>query len=102
MEFVTKDASLTILLTMSLVILITQLEDGDIICFQRSLTSEEDIHRYPDVPSYLEYVHNRQVHNLLVASYYFTLAFPWISLLLLNMFAVSSNCCEIIIKKMKV
>ena len=44
MQFVTKDASLTILLTMSLVIPITQLEDGDIICFQRSLTSEEDIH----------------------------------------------------------
>ena len=67
----------------------SQLEDGDIICFQRSLTSEEDIHRYPDVPSYLEYVHNRQVHNLLVALYYFTLSFPWISLLLLNMFAMS-------------
>ncbi|CAJ1965192.1 unnamed protein product [Sphenostylis stenocarpa] len=39
-----------------------KLEDGDIICFQKasSLDSEENI-RYPDVPSYLEYVHNRQV-----------------------------------------
>ncbi|KAJ6995427.1 ubiquitin carboxyl-terminal hydrolase 12 [Populus alba x Populus x berolinensis] len=41
---------------------ISQIEDGDIICFQKSppLEKEEDC-RYPDVPSYLEYVHNRQV-----------------------------------------
>jgi len=39
----------------------SQLEDGDIICFQRSLTSEDDLHRYPDVPSFLDYVHNRQI-----------------------------------------
>ncbi|RZB42519.1 ubiquitin carboxyl-terminal hydrolase 12-like isoform X2 [Glycine soja] len=40
----------------------SQLEDGDIICFQKasSMDSEENA-RYPDVPSYLEYVHNRQV-----------------------------------------
>lgn len=38
-----------------------QLEDGDIICFQKTpLAGEEDC-RYPDVPSFLEYVHNRQV-----------------------------------------
>ncbi|CAJ1965196.1 unnamed protein product [Sphenostylis stenocarpa] len=39
-----------------------KLEDGDIICFQKasSLDTEENI-RYPDVPSYLEYVHNRQI-----------------------------------------
>ncbi|OIT27340.1 PREDICTED: ubiquitin carboxyl-terminal hydrolase 12-like [Nicotiana attenuata] len=40
----------------------SQLEDGDIICFQkllRSQTSEQ--YRFPDVPSFLEYVHNRQV-----------------------------------------
>ncbi|KAH7415376.1 hypothetical protein KP509_14G040100 [Ceratopteris richardii] len=39
-----------------------QLEDGDIICFQKS-TSDEQIAacRFPDVPSFLEYVHNRQV-----------------------------------------
>lgn len=39
-----------------------QLEDGDIICFQKApaMDSEEHV-RYPDVPSYLEYVHNRQV-----------------------------------------
>jgi len=43
-------------------ILYLQLEDGDIICFQKasSMDSEENA-RYPDVPSYLEYVHNRQV-----------------------------------------
>ncbi|KAJ6923886.1 ubiquitin carboxyl-terminal hydrolase 12 [Populus alba x Populus x berolinensis] len=41
---------------------ISQIEDGDIICFLKSppLEKEEDC-RYPDVPSYLEYVHNRQV-----------------------------------------
>lgn len=39
-----------------------QLEDGDIICYQRALTrGEEDVCRYPDVPSFLEYVRNRQV-----------------------------------------
>ncbi|GAU44158.1 hypothetical protein TSUD_399800 [Trifolium subterraneum] len=39
-----------------------QLEDGDIVCFQKapSVDNEEQV-RYPDVPSYLEYVHNRQV-----------------------------------------
>ncbi|KAI9153875.1 hypothetical protein LWI28_017843 [Acer negundo] len=41
---------------------ISQIEDGDIICFQKisPLESEEDC-RYPDVPSFLEYVHNRQI-----------------------------------------
>ncbi|KAL8538971.1 hypothetical protein ACS0TY_000829 [Phlomoides rotata] len=40
----------------------SQLEDGDIICFQKSpqvLKSEEC--RYPTVPAFLNYVHNRQV-----------------------------------------
>ncbi|PHT31660.1 Ubiquitin carboxyl-terminal hydrolase 12 [Capsicum baccatum] len=40
----------------------SQLEDGDIICFQKHLqrqTSEQ--YRFPDVPSFLKYVHNRQV-----------------------------------------
>lgn len=39
-----------------------QIEDGDIICFQKvpNIQSEEE-YRYPDVPSYLEYVKNRQV-----------------------------------------
>lgn len=39
-----------------------QIEDGDIICFQKSapLESEEQC-RYPDVTSFLEYVQNRQV-----------------------------------------
>ncbi|GKU93700.1 hypothetical protein SLEP1_g7273 [Rubroshorea leprosula] len=40
----------------------SQLEDGDIICFQKSLPVESPEYlRYPDVPSFLEYVHNRQV-----------------------------------------
>ncbi|KAH0469116.1 hypothetical protein IEQ34_002348 [Dendrobium chrysotoxum] len=40
----------------------SQLEDGDIICYQKAPTQEnEDKYRYPDVPSFLEYVHNRQV-----------------------------------------
>ncbi|XLS71974.1 hypothetical protein HN51_028839 [Arachis hypogaea] len=39
-----------------------QLEDGDIICYQKTpkVGSAEQF-RYPDVPSFLEYVHNRQV-----------------------------------------
>lgn len=39
-----------------------QIEDGDIICFQKPtpVESEEEC-KYPDVPSFLEYVHNRQV-----------------------------------------
>ncbi|KAL0926393.1 hypothetical protein M5K25_002618 [Dendrobium thyrsiflorum] len=40
----------------------SQLEDGDIICYQKAPIQEnEDKYRYPDVPSFLEYVHNRQV-----------------------------------------
>ncbi|XP_028053136.1 ubiquitin carboxyl-terminal hydrolase 12-like isoform X9 [Camellia sinensis] len=40
----------------------SQLEDGDIICFQKSTQVESSEQcRYPDVPSFLEYVHNRQV-----------------------------------------
>ncbi|KAA8539048.1 hypothetical protein F0562_025740 [Nyssa sinensis] len=40
----------------------SQLEDGDIICFQKSPQVESNEQcRYPDVPSFLEYVHNRQV-----------------------------------------
>ncbi|XP_061352581.1 ubiquitin C-terminal hydrolase 12-like isoform X1 [Gastrolobium bilobum] len=40
----------------------SQLEDGDIICFQKAPSADSEEHvRYPDVPSYLEYVHNRQV-----------------------------------------
>ncbi|XP_024017495.1 ubiquitin carboxyl-terminal hydrolase 12 isoform X2 [Morus notabilis] len=39
-----------------------QLEDGDIICFQKSpQVGISEQCRYPDVPSFLEYVHNRQV-----------------------------------------
>uniref|UniRef100_A0A2N9EUT0 Ubiquitin carboxyl-terminal hydrolase 7 ICP0-binding domain-containing protein n=1 Tax=Fagus sylvatica TaxID=28930 RepID=A0A2N9EUT0_FAGSY len=38
-----------------------QLEDGDIICFQKSpKVGSGDQCRYPDVPSFLDYVHNRQ------------------------------------------
>ncbi|KAL5076247.1 hypothetical protein RYX36_015231 [Vicia faba] len=41
----------------------SQLEDGDIVCFQKAppVVDNEQQVRYPDVPSYLEYVHNRQV-----------------------------------------
>ncbi|XP_030531793.1 ubiquitin C-terminal hydrolase 12-like isoform X2 [Rhodamnia argentea] len=40
---------------------LSQIEDGDIICFQKARIDNEDEFRYPDVPSYLEYVHNRQI-----------------------------------------
>ncbi|XP_028116219.1 ubiquitin carboxyl-terminal hydrolase 12-like isoform X8 [Camellia sinensis] len=40
----------------------SQLEDGDIICFQKSSRVESGEQcRCPDVPAFLEYVHNRQV-----------------------------------------
>ncbi|KAL6997869.1 CSN-associated deubiquitinating enzyme Ubp12 [Sarracenia purpurea var. burkii] len=40
----------------------SQIEDGDIICFQKSPPHEsEEPCRYPDVPSFFEYVHNRQI-----------------------------------------
>ncbi|KAF5189288.1 Ubiquitin carboxyl-terminal hydrolase, partial [Thalictrum thalictroides] len=42
----------------------SQLEDGDIVCFQKSLTAETgEEFRHPEVPSFLEYVHNRQVRG---------------------------------------
>ncbi|KAG6765024.1 hypothetical protein POTOM_029038 [Populus tomentosa] len=39
----------------------SQLEDGDIVCYQKPppMGSDEQC-RYPDVPSFLEYMHNRQ------------------------------------------
>lgn len=41
-----------------------QLEDGDIVCFQKSpLVDKVEQYRYPDIPSFLEYVHNRQVRH---------------------------------------
>eukprot|EP00252_Welwitschia_mirabilis_P016662 TRINITY_DN3688_c0_g2_i2.p1 TRINITY_DN3688_c0_g2~~TRINITY_DN3688_c0_g2_i2.p1 ORF type:complete len:1108 (+),score=261.03 TRINITY_DN3688_c0_g2_i2:336-3659(+) len=41
---------------------VSQLEDGDIICLQKVISKEEQHqYRFPDVPSFLEYVHNRQV-----------------------------------------
>ncbi|KAF3789504.1 Ubiquitin carboxyl-terminal hydrolase 12 [Nymphaea thermarum] len=40
----------------------SQLEDGDIICYQKApQVTNESCFRYPDVPSFLEYVHNRQL-----------------------------------------
>lgn len=40
----------------------SQLEDGDIICFQKAVTDENLREcRFPDVPSFLDYVNNRQV-----------------------------------------
>ncbi|KAG2631787.1 hypothetical protein PVAP13_2NG047900 [Panicum virgatum] len=39
-----------------------QLEDGDIICFQKSPKPDSaDRYRFPDVPSFLVYIRNRQV-----------------------------------------
>ncbi|KAG2315544.1 hypothetical protein Bca52824_018666 [Brassica carinata] len=40
---------------------LSQIEDGDIICYQKALSIEEDECAYPDVPSFLEYVQNREV-----------------------------------------
>ncbi|XP_031479052.1 ubiquitin C-terminal hydrolase 12-like isoform X2 [Nymphaea colorata] len=40
----------------------SQLEDGDIVCYQKApQVTNENCCRYPDVPSFLEYVHNRQL-----------------------------------------
>ncbi|CAM8884881.1 unnamed protein product [Rhodiola kirilowii] len=39
----------------------SQIEDGDIICFQKLAPISEEQYRYPTVPLYLEFVHNRQV-----------------------------------------
>jgi hypothetical protein len=39
-----------------------QIVDGDIICYQkRCLQDSMDRYRYPSVPSFFEYIHNRQV-----------------------------------------
>uniref|UniRef100_A0A0E0Q4E6 ubiquitinyl hydrolase 1 n=1 Tax=Oryza rufipogon TaxID=4529 RepID=A0A0E0Q4E6_ORYRU len=39
-----------------------ELEDGDIVCFQKSPKPDTaDQYRYPDVPSFLVYIRNRQV-----------------------------------------
>jgi ubiquitin carboxyl-terminal hydrolase 7 len=39
-----------------------QLEDGDIICYQKRCSPEKmDQYRYPSVSSFFEYIHNRQV-----------------------------------------
>ncbi|XP_049354814.1 ubiquitin C-terminal hydrolase 12-like [Solanum verrucosum] len=48
-----------------------QLVDGDIICFQKSLRNQcTEQYRFPEVPSFLEYMHNRQPkeHEMLVPS----------------------------------
>ncbi|XP_010558916.1 PREDICTED: ubiquitin carboxyl-terminal hydrolase 12-like [Tarenaya hassleriana] len=38
-----------------------QIEDGDIICYQKAPTDKESEFQYPDVPSFFEYVQNRQL-----------------------------------------
>ena len=38
-----------------------QIEDGDIICYQKAISIQENECPYPDVPSFLEYVQNREV-----------------------------------------
>jgi len=41
-----------------------QLKNGAIICFQKASAMDNEKHfRYPDVPSYMKYVHNRQVFS---------------------------------------
>ncbi|KAH0891231.1 hypothetical protein HID58_053660 [Brassica napus] len=40
---------------------LSQIEDGDIICYQKALSIQENECPYPDVPSFLEYVQNREV-----------------------------------------
>ncbi|KAL5545633.1 hypothetical protein UlMin_005320 [Ulmus minor] len=40
---------------------LSQIEDGDIICFQKPPPENDEEFKYPDVPSFLEYVHNRQI-----------------------------------------
>ena len=58
-------SKLTIVSLADSVILSFQLEDGDIICYQKYPTLEiADLYRYPDVPSFLDYVHNRQVYGV--------------------------------------
>ena len=45
-----------------------QLEDGDIICYQKVPTPQVNEEcRFPDIPSFLEYVHNRQVSTYALA-----------------------------------
>ncbi|PWA43159.1 TRAF-like protein [Artemisia annua] len=43
----------------------SELEDGDIICLQKRHQAGAQKCRYPNVPSFLEYVHNRQVVRFL-------------------------------------
>nr|GEU65222.1 ubiquitin carboxyl-terminal hydrolase 12-like isoform X1 [Tanacetum cinerariifolium] len=43
----------------------SQFQDGDIICLQKRLQAGTVKCRYPNVPSFLEYVHNRQVVRFL-------------------------------------
>ncbi|KAG5405656.1 hypothetical protein IGI04_011775 [Brassica rapa subsp. trilocularis] len=40
---------------------LSQIEDGDIICYQKAISIQENECPYPDVPSFLEYVQNREV-----------------------------------------
>ncbi|KAJ4898182.1 Ubiquitin carboxyl-terminal hydrolase 13 [Raphanus sativus] len=40
---------------------LSQIEDGDIICYQKALSIQDDEYSYPDVPLFLEYVQNREV-----------------------------------------
>jgi len=43
-----------------------KLKNGAIICFQKASTMDNVKHiRYPDVPSYLEYVHTGRVFSFL-------------------------------------
>ncbi|KAK4790626.1 hypothetical protein SAY86_017930 [Trapa natans] len=39
----------------------SEIEDGDIICFQKASVASNERIPYPGIPSFLEYVHNRQI-----------------------------------------
>lgn len=68
-----------------------QLEDGDIICYQKSLENDGK-YRYPDVPSFLEYVHNRQVYLFVPLFLCIYCLFP-IVYFLFQIFSCALNSC---------
>lgn len=71
--------SLSFIICLSLSLSLSQIEDGDIICFQkRPLPENEEQARFPDVPSYLEYVKNRQVSLLRCFCFGMGVDVPWV------------------------
>ncbi|RXH81275.1 hypothetical protein DVH24_005189 [Malus domestica] len=39
----------------------SQIQDGDIICFQKSTPHGSEVYKYPNVPSFFKYLHYRQI-----------------------------------------